>query len=49
MPLAYPSLFDPAAAYGVSIVGNHPFIDGNKRLALAVMYVRTYRKYVFHL
>ena len=33
------SLFDLAAAYGVSIVRNHPFIDGNKRLALAVMYV----------
>jgi death on curing protein len=33
------SLFDLAAAYGVSIVSNHPFIDGNKRVALAVMYV----------
>jgi death-on-curing protein len=39
MPLADPSPFDLAAAYGVSIVGNHPFIDGNQRVALAVMYV----------
>lgn len=33
------SLFDIAAAYGFGIVKNHPFIDGNKRSALAVMYV----------
>ena len=33
------SLFDLAAAYGVAIVRNHPFFDGNKRVALAVMYV----------
>ena len=33
------SLFDLAAAYGFGIVRNHPFIDGNKRLGLAVMYV----------
>jgi len=33
------SLFDLAAAYGFGIVKNHPFIDGNKRLALAVIYV----------
>jgi death-on-curing protein len=33
------SRFDLAAAYGFGIVKNHPFIDGNKRLALAVMYV----------
>lgn len=31
--------FDLAAAYGFGIVKNHPFIDGNKRLALAVIYV----------
>ena len=31
--------FDLAAGYGVAIVKNHPFIDGNKRLALMVMYV----------
>lgn len=33
------SLFELAASYGVAIVKNHPFIDGNKRLALMVMYV----------
>jgi death-on-curing protein len=33
------SLFDLAAMYGVAIVKNHPFIDGNKRVALMVMYV----------
>lgn len=33
------SLFGLAAAYGVAIVNNHPFVDGNKRVALMVMYV----------
>jgi death-on-curing protein len=33
------SLFDLAAAYGVAIVRNHPFFDGNKRVTLAAMYV----------
>jgi len=33
------SLFELAAAHGVAIVKNHPFIDGNKVLALMVMYV----------
>jgi len=33
------SLFELAAAHGVAIVKNHPFVDGNKRLALVVMYV----------
>jgi death-on-curing protein len=33
------SLFDLAAAHGVAIAANHPFVDGNKRVALAVMYV----------
>jgi death-on-curing protein len=33
------SLFDLAALYGVGIVKSHPFIDGNKRVALMVMYV----------
>jgi death on curing protein len=33
------SLFDLAAMYGVGIVKGHPFIDGNKRVALMVMYV----------
>jgi len=33
------TLFDLAAAYGKGIVKNHPFVDGNKRVALMVMYV----------
>ena len=33
------TLFDLAAAHGVAIVKNHPFIDGNKRVALMVMYL----------
>ncbi len=33
------SVFDLAAAYGVAIVRNHPFVDGNKRVAIMVMYV----------
>ena len=33
------TLFDLAAACGVAIVKNHPYIDGNKRVALMVMYV----------
>ncbi len=31
------SLFDKAAAYGFHLCKNHPFVDGNKRLALVVM------------
>lgn len=34
-----PSIFDPAAAYGFAILKNHPFVDGNKRTALAIMAV----------
>jgi death-on-curing protein len=33
------TLFELAAGYGVGIIRNHPFIDGNKRLVLMVMYV----------
>ena len=33
------TLFELAAGYGVGIIRNHPFIDGNKRVALMVMYV----------
>lgn len=33
------SLIDLAAAYGVAIARNHPFIDGNKRVALVLIYV----------
>jgi death-on-curing protein len=32
-----PSLFELAAAYGYGLAKNHPFIDGNKRTAFAVM------------
>jgi death-on-curing protein len=31
----HPSLFDKAAAYLYYLCKNHPFIDGNKRVALA--------------
>ncbi len=31
------NLFELAAAYGFGIARNHPFIDGNKRTAFAVM------------
>jgi len=33
------TLFDLAAAYGFAIAKDHPFLDGNKRVALMVMYV----------
>lgn len=32
------SIFNLAAVYGTGIVRNHPFIDGNKRVALMVVY-----------
>jgi death-on-curing protein len=32
-----PSVFDLAAAYASRIVGNHPFIDGNKRVGYMAM------------
>ena len=32
------SIFDLAAVYGSAMVRNHPFIDGNKRVALMVIY-----------
>ena len=28
------TIFELAAAYGSSIIGNHPFVDGNKRTGL---------------
>jgi death-on-curing protein len=31
------TLFDKAAAYGFHVCRNHPFIDGNKRVAFVVM------------
>ena len=30
----YPSPFDKAAAIGESLIGNHPFVDGNKRTGI---------------
>src|SRR5437879_1631208 len=33
----YPSLAEKAAALGFSLVCNHPFVDGNKRVGHAVM------------
>jgi death-on-curing family protein len=33
----YPSIEDKAAALGFSLAQNHPFIDGNKRIAHAAM------------
>ena len=34
-----PDLCDLAAAYGFGIARNHPFVDGNKRVAFQAMYV----------
>jgi death-on-curing protein len=31
------TLFDKAAAYGYHLARNHPFVDGNKRIAFVVM------------
>lgn len=36
---AYPSLLEKAAALGWSLIRNHGFIDGNKRVAHAAMEV----------
>lgn len=35
----YPKLVDKASAIGFSLVMNHPFIDGNKRIGHAAMEV----------
>lgn len=35
----YPSLIEKAAALAFSLIKNHPFIDGNKRIAHAAMEV----------
>ncbi len=37
--LAYPTLLEQAAALGYSLVRNHGFVDGNKRIAHAAMEV----------
>jgi death-on-curing protein len=34
----YPNTIEKAAALGESLIVNHPFIDGNKRIGLAAMY-----------
>lgn len=33
----YPTLVDKAAALGFSLIKNHPFLDGNKRIGHAAM------------
>ena len=33
----YPSLAEKAAALAFSLIGNHPFLDGNKRVGHAAM------------
>lgn len=35
----YPSLIDKAVALGYSLIQNHPFVDGNKRIGHAAMEV----------
>lgn len=34
-----PTIFDLAAAYGYGLAKNHPFVDGNKRVAFVAMAV----------
>jgi death on curing protein len=34
---AHKTIFDKAAAYGFHICMNHPFVDGNKRIAFVLM------------
>jgi len=33
----YPTIIDQAAALGLSLVTNHPFVDGNKRIGHAAI------------
>jgi death on curing protein len=35
----YPSLIEKVAALGFSLINNHPFVDGNKRIGHAAMEV----------
>jgi death-on-curing protein len=35
----YPTLVDKAAALGFSLIQNHPFVDGNKRIGHAALEV----------
>lgn len=34
---AHKTLFDKASAYGYHVCRNHPFVDGNKRIAFVLM------------
>lgn len=36
---AHKTLFDKAAAYGFHLSRNHPFVDGNKRIAFVLMHI----------
>ena len=35
--LVHRTIFEKAAAYGFHVCRNHPFVDGNKRVALVLM------------
>ena len=35
----YPTLVEKAARLGASLVGNHPFVDGNRRIGVHAMLV----------
>lgn len=35
----YPTIVEKAAALGYSLINNHPFVDGNKRIGHAAMEV----------
>ena len=35
----YPTIEEKAARLGASLVGNHPFVDGNKRIGVHAMFV----------
>jgi death-on-curing protein len=35
----YPTLIEKAAALGFSLIANHPFVDGNKRVGWSAMLV----------
>jgi len=37
------TVFHKAAAYGFHVTKNHPFVDGNKRVAFALMDIFLYR------
>jgi len=42
----YPTLFDKAAVLGYSLINNHPFVDGNKRLAFEAMDITLRLKWI---